>query len=145
MSNKSRALISSIVLGIIFATVWHFAFISYAETGSALAYGFMLCSIVSGIRVIENVERHYLGKPQMTWDIKTIVVYPLAGVIMTIVMAYLSSTMKTVNDTEILMFGYSSMTIPTLLLECMTYFICREVFSSILSSGEEKVAETEEQ
>ena len=144
MSNKSRATIYCIVLGFVFATIWHFAYISYAETKSTLAYGFMMCSIIGGLRTIENVERHFLGKPQMTWNAKTIAIYLFAGVIMTVVMSFLSSTMKTANDTEKLLFGYSGMTLPGYILECLTYGICRLVFSIALSSGEKETAEEAE-
>jgi hypothetical protein len=142
MSNKSRATISSVVLGIVFATIWHFAFINYAETGSILAFGIMMGSLISGTTIMENLERHFLGKPQRIWNAKTIVIYLFAKTIMAVFMIYLSSSMKNINDIEILAFGSSSMIIPAYLLECMTYLVCFMVFSFATSSKKEESAET---
>ena len=90
-SNKNLAFIAMMVLPLIYAIVWHFAFIGYMNNGSRLLWALMFVSVYSGSLISENVDCYFLGKKQSVWTVKKIVTIIAIDVFIFIALFYFAN------------------------------------------------------
>ena len=132
MNNKSRAFLFSIFARLALVLMWHLAFISYATTRSALAFGFMCGSVTGGLIGTENVEHHLMGLEPIVWSSKSAYIRIAGCLVVYLGMMFVSSMLIRSTELGAQILGY--------MLECIVYFTLTEAFFSIVRSSEKKDA-----
>lgn len=132
MNNKSRAFLFSIFARLVLVLMWHLAFISYATSRSALAFGFMCGSVTGGLIGTENIERHLMGLEPIVWSGKTAYIRIAGCLVVYFGMMFTSSMLIRSTELGAQIFGY--------MMECLMYFMLTEAFFYIVRSPEKEDA-----